>query len=83
MARTQTESNVKKITPEGFKTRSQVKAELGIDTRTLRRWQAQKVFVATHGMTMGNLWVWLYDEDDMKKLKELKSTRKAGRKSEA
>lgn len=65
--------------PEGYLTRGQVALEIGKSKDTIKRWHISGRFVATHTVRRGKHTVFLYDQDDLKVLKQLARTVRPGR----
>lgn len=67
------------MVPDGFYTRPQVAELVGRSVDTIRRWHKEGRYVATHFMSAGSIKVWLYNDDDIKALREVAEVTKAGR----
>lgn len=70
------------VVPEGWYTRGQASKLCGRSVDTLKRWQKSPAGPHPSGkMQAGELWVWLYSEDDIEELRQAAATRRPGRPS--
>lgn len=66
--------------PDGTVTASGAAYLINRSTDTVRRWHRKGLCVPSQSMQAGQLTVWLYTMDDIKRLREVARTQKPGRK---
>lgn len=73
-------NSIGSITPDRMHTRSRAAYLVNRSPDTLKRWHRMGICVPSSSMQAGKLKVWLYSEDDIKRLKEVAQKQKPGRK---
>ncbi len=68
-------------TPEHYYTRSRAAYQVNRSTDTLKRWHKNGLCIPSASMQAGKLTVWLYSDDDIKRLREVARNQKPGRKT--
>lgn len=74
---------VMSVIPEGWYSTGEAAQRAGVGYTTLKKWRSDGFFTGSSEMKAGKLTVSLYNDDDVAKIKELRKTRKAGRKPKA
>lgn len=75
-----TGNSIGAITPDRMHTRSRAAYLVNRSPDTLKRWHRTGICIPSDSMQAGKLKVWLYTDDDIKRLKETALTQKPGRK---
>ena len=74
-----TGNNIGKNAPENTVTTSGAAYLVNRSPDTIRRWKRQGLCVPSESMQSGQLTVWLYTHEDIKRLREIARTQKPGR----
>lgn len=72
--------SIGKLTPDNLHTRKQAAHLVGRSVDTLKRWQKIGACVPSESMKAGSITVWLYTDEDIRKLIERAKTQRPGRK---
>lgn len=71
---------VMSVIPEGWYSTAEAAQLGGVGYTTLKKWKSEGFFTGSGEMEAGKLTITLYSDDDVSQIKELRKTRKAGRK---